>query len=367
MNTTLEANHTLKLRLAAEEVDRQGGILKGCTVAQAGVEATGKFVMIDAEGRVTHEEAKAVRELPVWTDAKTLETLLAAAAARPRFKVREDHDDSIGARAGYAATFRAAGPDRVVADVKVYENYRHRDLVLETIAETPDQIGLSIDFLPSFELVDGKALMRVDRLDAVDLVDEGAITHKGLFLSAGVDSPENGKPASGKTEPARTMPDEKKPATNEDVMAAMNKMADTITGCMTAMTSAITAMAKPAPAAAGASEEMSALKTQVTQLASSVDGLKQEKMKLEREAQLLRLRTPAQRAALGAAADEVIRDAVAKQKSFRELCLAHRAANQKMSAQESTQAVLRTEEGRAAYRAQLTARGIASPEQVGAN
>jgi hypothetical protein len=269
VNTTIENNHTLRMRLAAESVDRVGRILRGCTVAQAGVEATGKFVMIDAEGRVTRDEARSVRELPVWTDEETLRTLLAASTERPRFKVREDHDDSVGARAGYAASFRAAGTDRVVADVKVYENYRNRELFLETVAETPDQIGLSIDFLPSFEIKGDRAFMRIDRLDAVDIVDEGAITHRGLFLSAGVDSPENGQASIGQPKPNETMPDA--PSNNSDVMTALNKMTETITGCMNAMTQAVAKMATPAAAApAAAPEEMSALKQTVEQLSKSV-------------------------------------------------------------------------------------------------
>lgn len=355
----------MTMTLAAEAVDVPGGILRGCTVAQAGVEATGKYVMIDAEGHVTKDEAAAVRELPVWTDAKTLETLLAASAARARFKVREDHDDTIGATAGYAANFRAAG-DRIVADVKVYENYRNRAVFLERVSTTPDQIGLSIDFLPSFELGNDRALMRIDRLDAVDIVDEGAITHRGLFLSAGVDSPEKGKPAPGKTNPPDPMPDEKKPATNDDVMSAMNKMADTITGCMTAMSAAITKMAAPAaPVPPAESDELKAVRAQVLALSSNVEKMTAERQKNERERMLLGYR--GDRAKLGAAPDEMIRETVAKQKSFRELCIAKRTENTKLSAQEATQAVLRTDEGRAAYREQLISRGIAKPEQVGAN
>jgi hypothetical protein len=371
---TANTPHTLKMRLAAESVDRDGGLIRGCTVAQAGVEATGKFLMLDAKGERTFDPEQCVRELPVWTDEKTLDTLMAAAAAAPRrVKAREDHDDSIGARAGYAGVFRKLGADRVVADVKLYDNYRNRDLVLETIAETPDQIGLSIDFLPEFEIGVDKALMRVARLDAVDIVDEGAITHRGLFLSAGVDTGPKGSTAPGaNNKPPSIMPEPVKPAeasANDQVLAAVGKLTETVTGCMAQMTAAITAMAKPAAAPAAESDGMRAVRSEMeklaaaqTQLTTQLQSVQTENIRLKNERLLLGYRgSREQREKLGAAPEETIRMELAKQKSFPELCRAERD-NLKCKAAEAAISVLRTEEGKAAYRAHLKNRGVIKPD-----
>ena len=68
-----------------------------------------------------------------------------------------------------------------MCDVTLFSSFVNRSLVLETAEKTPEQIGLSIDFLPEFELIGGKAFMRVVSLEAVDIVDAGAITHNGLL------------------------------------------------------------------------------------------------------------------------------------------------------------------------------------------
>jgi hypothetical protein len=363
-NTRVETHHVLKMKLAAESVDRVTGVLRGCTVAQAGVEATGKYIMVDAQGLRTFEEELCVRELPVWTDEKTLETLMTAAAAAPqRVKAREDHDDSIGARAGYAGAFRRIGNDRVIADVQLYKNYRNRDLVLETIAETPDQIGLSIDFLPEFEITGDRALMRVARLDAVDIVDEGAITHRGLFLSAGVDTATKGRNATGeKPEPSSKMPTE--PASNDQILSAMGKLTETVTGCMNAMTSALAKFAAP-PVPPTEPEGMSALRTQMQTLATTQTALteqltavQKENLRLKNERLLLGFRgTREQREQLGTSPEETVRQELAKQKTFTEMCRAHRET-MKCKAIDASTAVLKTEEGRAAYRAHLQNRGV---------
>lgn len=183
MNTT--ATHELALQLIASAVDARTGTIRGVTVAQAGVEATGKYILLDADGNLTRDPAIARRRLQVVTDAKTLETLMVAAnAAGGSSKSREDHDESLGARIGYADNFKLEG-NRVVCDLHVFDSYRNRNLLLETAAKTPKEIGISIDMTPRWEIENGRALMRIEELMAVDVVDEGAITHDGLFLNRG--------------------------------------------------------------------------------------------------------------------------------------------------------------------------------------
>jgi hypothetical protein len=167
--------------LRATRVDSRTGVIVGATVAQAGVNAIGKFVLLDSKGQITRNESAAVRKVPCFTDDQTLQTLLtAAAAAGGKVKVRSDHSDTVEARAGFADNFRQDG-DRIVADVHLFDSYRDRAVVLECATKTPEQIGLSVDMIPSFEIVGDKAFMRIKNLDAVDIVDAGAVTPNGLL------------------------------------------------------------------------------------------------------------------------------------------------------------------------------------------
>lgn len=181
------AEHELTYQLNASLVAPEQGLIRGATVAQSGVAATGKVLCLDKNGERTFDEDLIVQTLPVFTDDKTLVTLMAAAVAGGGiFKVRSDHDDSLDARAGFADSFTMLD-GRVTADLHLFASYRDRAIVLETAATTPKLIGLSIDFSPSFEVIGEKAFMRVDELTAVDIVDEGAITHAGMFMRRGVD------------------------------------------------------------------------------------------------------------------------------------------------------------------------------------
>lgn len=173
------------------------GIIPGVTVAEIG-EATGHFAFLDRDNLVlgvggfsdAAQFKGAVRRLPLCMDAKSLETVVAAGKAAGRVKAREDHDDSVGARAGYGSLFRMED-GKAVCDMTVFSAYRNRGVFMETAAETPELIGLSGDFKFTSEIIGDKAMMRVTRIDAVDIVDKGALTHAGLF-AAGVDTPNSG-------------------------------------------------------------------------------------------------------------------------------------------------------------------------------
>lgn len=225
----LRAEYDFALQLAAGAVDAKTGIIRGVTVAQAGVEATGKFILLDADGNLTRDPALAKRKLQVVTDAKTLETLLrAAGVAGGSTKSREDHDESIGARIGFADNFSLAD-GKVICDIHVFDNYRHRDLLLETAAKTPKEIGVSIDMTPSFEIHNGRALMRIEELIAVDVVDEGAITHDGLFLNRSVDNSPKVKSEEIKPTPSPAMAEDKKPEPSvADCMTAIGELAKSV-------------------------------------------------------------------------------------------------------------------------------------------
>jgi hypothetical protein len=243
---TTISEHELTMQLHAGAVDSKAGVLRGVTVAQAGVEATGKFVFLDKDGNLTRDPKLAARKLKVVTDEQTLDTIMAAAdMAGGVLKARSDHDDSLEARAGYADNFKKvpAGPEvgsdkvvpaRVICDLHLNDSYRDRDVVLETAAKTPKLIGLSIDMLPEFEIFKDRALMRISELYGVDIVDEGAITHDGLFLNRSVDKTPRLKTA--KPESLQHMAsDDKKTLTIDDCMAAINKLGEAMTALQAAV------------------------------------------------------------------------------------------------------------------------------------
>lgn len=198
MNPTEFSLHCQFAASPAQQIDATKGIIPGVTVAEVGV-ATGHFCYLDRDGKVMGvggvadaEEFKgAVKRLPLGMDEKSLQTIVAAIPANKKVKTREDHSDAIAARAGYAQAFRVEG-GKCVCDLQVYDAYANRALFLETAAKSPEEIGLSGDFKFTVEVVAGMALMRVTRVDAVDIVDKGALTHAGLFKALPVDSTQSG-------------------------------------------------------------------------------------------------------------------------------------------------------------------------------
>lgn len=355
-----KARHSLSNQLAAGSVEMALGIIRECTVAKAGVPLKGHTVMLDSKGAITKDEKLSVREVPIFTDEKTLDTLMAAAnAARKRLKVREDHDDSVGARAGFADAFKRTDDGRVVTDLHIFDSYRNRAVFLETASKTPEEIGLSIDFKPMFELSGDRALMRVVKLNAVDIVDEGAITPGGLLLSVGVDTDEKVEPAiSAATQTPAPMADA--PSPNADVLAAIGQLAKTMTECMAKM-----AAPTPPPAKEG-DEELKALKAStekltlaVTQQGEQLKVVVADNAKLKREKALLGFPgSAAERAALGSASAEDIEKAGAGKKDYLTQVRELREKDVKLSAGEAHSRVRATPEGKAAYEHHLSGKGV---------
>lgn len=227
-----------RTRFSAIAIDETAGIVRGCTAAQAGVQAAGKFVLLDKTGALTRDPLKAVRKLPVYTDEKSLETLLLAVEkAGGILKVRSDHDDTIAARAGTAQNWRLVEDGevkRVAVDLHLLKAYRDREIFLETAKTAPALVGLSIDFLPVYEILPDRALMRVAEVNAVDIVDEGAITRDGLFLSRKVDKRAKFAKAPSETQnhpPMADKPESKEPTLSE-VLNQVSALAAGVKSCM---------------------------------------------------------------------------------------------------------------------------------------
>lgn len=366
MSVTLEKESTgLRCKLAADSaVDSETGIIRGCTVMKANVPAIGKVVMLDSQGRLTRDEKLAVKKLPVFTDAKTLETLMTAAAeAGKRIKVREDHNDDIGARAGFSNAFQLIAGDRVTADLHLFKSYRNRAVMLETADQTPEEIGLSIDFDPEYELAADKALMRVKALHAVDIVDEGAVTPGGLLLHRGVDTAANNNSAADTT--AAQLETEKNMAspTLDEIMSAVGALKGQIDACTAALSKL---SAAPAP------DAMTALRTDNEKLTASIKeqgellkSVVASQAAARKERALLGFKgNDAERVRLAAGSAEDIEAAIAGKKNYLELVAAARAADSKLSAGDAHDKVRKTPEGAAAYEEHLLSRGVATREQL---
>lgn len=341
--------------LAADKVDPAAGTILKATVAKAGVRALGKFVFLDKQGAITRDPDQGVKRVPIFTDEKTLDTLMEAAKNSPRFKVREDHNDLIESRIGYCFNFQRAAADVVVTDIKVFENYRNRGILFDTSSITPELIGLSID--PgelTFELGerDGKtiALMRVKELHAVDVVDAGAITHDGLLLNASVDSDASNELPKPKTQPSDNMA----APTLEEIMAQMKTLGETVGGLAANINACQQAVAKMSTPAAPASDpamkaEVDALKVQLSAATGTLAQMKKDRA-------LMGFRgSPAERQALASATVEDIEKANAGIKSYLDLVADH-VETHKCSRSAAHDFV--RQNNAEAYRAHLMSKGV---------
>lgn len=358
--TKSRRSYSLSLQLAAGTVNAETGLLAGCTVAKANVRALGKVLWLDKSGKRTFDEDQKAREIPVFTDDKFLDTLMAAAErAGQRVKAREDHDDSIGARAGYFDAFTKTNDGRVVADMHLFSSYRNREVVLETADKTPQEIGLSIDFVPDFEILGDRALMRCRDLLAVDIVDEGAITPGGLFLSAGVDSDTKEEKANAEPETNPTMS-----PTNDEVMNALGALQKSVAECMAKMNS----LSAPPAVPAEITEGMKSLRENVERLASGNKSLEEklatvtaDNLKLKKTATALGVRvvaSDADRAILASGSVEDIEKLGTAPKSYSDI-VAARVASEKCKKTEAHLWAMKAHPE--AYRAHLKAKGIYDP------
>lgn len=352
----VEDAHDLRCTLSAGAVD-DIGVIRGATVAKANVVALGKFVLLDKAGAITRDPKQGVKKLPIYTDEKTLTTLMGAVQdVGGKLKVREDHDDSIGARAGFADAFALAANGTVTADIHLFDSYRNRSVVIETANKTPDKIGLSIDFVPQYELVGDKALMRIASIEAVDIVDAGAITPDGMFLSAGVDSAARLQ-ARKNSQPDLTM-------TPEEIMSAVTKavapFAAAVEECKAAL--AKLTVTPQAPAADGAMKaEIEALKLSVANADKLAKDATAATAQLKKDRALLGFRgTVADKASLASKTAEEIEQLNATAKDYLTL-VAERAESAKCSRTDAHIYVQRN--NRDVYAAHLKAKGVYDPSR----
>ena len=166
------------LRLRA--VHQASGVLEGVAVMTKDLPCAGKFILVDTAGNITKNPNQANKRLQVWTDEESLTTLLVALeAAGPKLKVRTDHSDDVADRVGYADSFGRQGAS-VTCDLHLFASADARNIILETAARSPELLGVSVSFIPRFEIRPDRALLRVVAVEACDIVDEAA-ANRSLF------------------------------------------------------------------------------------------------------------------------------------------------------------------------------------------
>ncbi len=368
MPTTLESQKTYHFlaKLSAGKVDPAAGTITGATVAKAGVQAIGKFIFADADGNFTRDPKLGKTKIPVYTDEKTLDTLMGAAQdAGARVKCREDHDDSIKSRIGYCFNFQRTAKDTVSTDIKIFDKFSSRDLLFETATQTPELIGLSID--PGelqFERgeIDGQtiALMRVTELNAVDIVDAGAITPSGLLLSATSVDKQN-EVTESKTQSS----DQMASPTLDDLLASINKMTEGYAALAKQVADQGAALSKMAAPAVDADKD--GMKAQLKEISDALKATTTSIAQMKKERALLGFRATATAGELAAASNlqtaEDIEKMAAGKKDYLTM-VADRAATDKCSRAEAHNRVQKTDEGSAAYAVHLMGKGVANTDQM---
>src|SRR5688572_24527692 len=144
---------------AATAVDKSG-LVRGVSVITANVEAKGHNL---------------------FTDRKTLQSVFEVAKGfTDGVKVKADHGSGVGSIIGVLRNFRIEG-DHLRADLHLVKSHRDLAYHAEIIQTQPSNIGLSIAFSYTTEVIDKKAFVRVTDLFSCDLVNSPAANPNGLF------------------------------------------------------------------------------------------------------------------------------------------------------------------------------------------
>jgi hypothetical protein len=234
--------------------------------------------------------------------------------------------------------------------------YRNRAVVLETADKTPEEIGLSIDLTPEFEIDGDRALMRVLELSAVDIVDEGAITPGGLFLSAGVDTRTRLKVSKNSPDPVE--PDST--MTPEEIMSAVTKAIAPYTAAVDECKAALAKLtAAPVAPDAAMKIELESLKLKAESAEKAALGAIAATAQLKKDRALLGFKgTSAEKVALASKTAEEIETLAAAKKDYLTMVAEH-ATTAKCAKSEAHVFVQRNH--RDVYAAHLLAKGVYDP------
>ena len=167
------------LNLESGSVDEATGIIRGVSIATAGVQAIGH------ESTKENEAGEIVEIREYWTDAETLETILECvdSIGQP-LKAKVEHETGLMEIVGEFSNFRIEG-DQLKADFEAYPTSKDAPHILTLAKRVSRQFGVSIT--AHLQRVKSGAidLMRCVRIDSADFVDTPAI-NAGLFSQKNV-------------------------------------------------------------------------------------------------------------------------------------------------------------------------------------
>lgn len=155
--------------LAEGSIDVSGKLIRGVSIATAGVEAIGHWSeIVDA-----NDEVVGVRRL--YTDEDTLFTLLACAdkIGEP-VKAKVEHDSGLSEIIGTFDNFRIEG-NHLRADLKIFETAASGSHVMTLAQNIPKQFGVSVTASMVRQSQGDRDIMRFTELTSCDFVDEPAI------------------------------------------------------------------------------------------------------------------------------------------------------------------------------------------------
>lgn len=184
------------------KVDLEKRVVRGVSVITSGVSAIG------------HD---------MDTDDTTLRQMCDCANARGKVKTKANHGKGVEEICGYLTNFRIEG-HKLLADWHLLAKHPHTEQFLEMAETIPGECGMSASFaMPEHDSfgADGRKKARCTDLVSVDFVHRPAANPNGLFSAKPIDNPEINMSTTDD-------PTKKKPATIEDVLAAVQGLGERI-------------------------------------------------------------------------------------------------------------------------------------------
>lgn len=152
------------MALAEGAIDEEAGIIRGVSIATAGVEALGHG-----------EELESGEYREFWTDGDTLLDMLAAieSVGEP-LKAKMEHGTGLESIVGEFDNFRIEG-DHLRADFLSYPTSKYKDHLFTIAKRLSKQFGVSVTAMLRKVKAGTIDLMRCDEILSADFVDEPAI------------------------------------------------------------------------------------------------------------------------------------------------------------------------------------------------
>lgn len=169
------------VQLEAGKLRPESGVIPDVVIIQEGY-SKGHYC-VKENGRLTQpdwsQEYKSGELIPQFIDSKMLQQLCAAITEKQTVKAKVEHGSGVMGTFGDYAQPRVDG-DKLRAELTLMKHSIHKDFVSEIFDRYAHDFGNSVDILVTYELGEknGKevALLRLKKLNSIDLVDAGAAT-----------------------------------------------------------------------------------------------------------------------------------------------------------------------------------------------